>query len=100
MNSRLELPAVVDGRRQSHHPSRTSGSLTSVALPLKSPVGVQARVGEGLSPEEYFTNCDPFKSKTTTLDTANIGKALLQHKLLESTQGSTGASNSRHNSLA
>ena len=99
MNSRLELPSVVDGRRQSIHPSRTSGSLTSVPLPLKPPVGVQARtppgsrVEEAPSPEEYFANYDPFKSKATTLDTANLGKALLQHKLLESTQGPTGAWN-------
>ena len=43
LNSRLELPAVVDGRRRNHHRSRTSGSLTNTSLPLKSPVRSRAR---------------------------------------------------------
>ena len=60
MNSRLELPAIVDGGRHFHHRSRTSGSLTSVSLPFKSPIRSRARtpssvrLGGNLSPEDYF----------------------------------------------
>ena len=99
MNSRLELPAMVDGRRHFHHRSRTSGSLTAVSLSLKSPNQSRARtpasvrVGESLSPEEYFTIREPSKS-TTALDAANIGKALPHYKPLDPSfvpsQGSTG----------
>ena len=84
LNSRLELPAMVDGRRRNHRRSRTSGSLTSVSLPLKSPVPSRAMtptsvlVGGSSSPDEYFANRAPSKS-TTALDAANIGKALLHH---------------------
>ncbi len=98
MNSRLELPAMVDGRRGNHHLSRTSGSLTNVSLPLKSPVRSRARtptsigVGESTSIEEFFASCEPSKS-TTTLDGANIGKALLHHKPLNSSSGSSQGSN-------
>ncbi len=89
LNSRLELPAVIDGRRPNHHRSRTSGSLTNMSLPLTSPVSSRARtptsvrVGGRTSPEEseYFANRAPSKS-TTALDTANIGKALLHHEPL------------------
>lgn len=99
LNSRLELPALVDGRSRNHHRSRTSGSLTTVSLPLKSPVRSRARtptsvrVGGPTSPEEYFANRAPSKS-TTALDAASIGKALLHQKPLGSSpwpsQGSTG----------
>ena len=43
LNSRLELPAMVDAPRRNHHRSRTSGSLATVSLPLKSPVRSGAR---------------------------------------------------------
>lgn len=92
LNSRLELPALVDGRRRNHHRSRTSGSLTSVSLPLKSPVQSRARtptslrVGGSTSPEEYFANRAPSKS-ATALDAANIRKALLHHQTLGSPSG-------------
>ena len=65
LNSRLELPAMVDAPRRNHHRSRTSGSLTTVSLPLKSPVRsrartpTSARVAESVSSEEYFTNPAP-----------------------------------------
>lgn len=65
LNSRLELPAMVDTPRRNHHRSRTSGSLTTVSLPLKSPVRSGARtptsvrVGDSISSEEYFTNPAP-----------------------------------------
>ena len=84
MNSRLELPALVEGTRHSHHRSTTSGSLTSVSLPLKSPVRSRARtpssvrVEESISPDEYFANRSPSRL-ANTLDAANIGKALLHH---------------------
>ena len=82
LNSRLELPAMVDGRRHNHHRSRTSG--TTVSLPLKSPARSRARTPTGVrvgstSPEEYFTNRIPAKS-TTALDAANVGKTHLNHK--------------------
>lgn len=106
LNSRLELPAMVDGRRRNHHRSRTSGSLTTVPLPLKSPLRSRPRtptsvlVGGGTSPEEYFANRAP-SSSTTALDAANIGRALLHHKSLdspsESSQGPTGTSVDQHN---
>ena len=105
LNSRLELPAAVDGRRH-HHRSRTSGSLTTVSLHLKSPVRSRARtptgvrVGGSASPEEYFANRVPSKS-TSSLDTANIGKALLHHERLrspsKSSQSSTSTSIDQHN---
>lgn len=94
MNSRLELPAMVDGCRHFHHRSRTSGSLTSVSLPLNSPIRSRARtptsirLGGCISPEECFANRGPSKS-TTALDAANIGKALLQHRPLGSSSGSS-----------
>ena len=65
LNSRLELPAMVDAPRRNHHRSRTSGSLATISLPLKSPVRSGARtptsvrVGESISSEEYFTNPGP-----------------------------------------
>ena len=65
LNSRLELPAMVDAPRRNHHRSRTSGSLATVSLPIKSPVQSGARtptsvrVGESISSEEYFTNPAP-----------------------------------------
>lgn len=92
LNSRLELPAMVDGRRRNHRRSRTSGSLTSVSLPLKSPVRSRAMtptsvvVGGNTSPDEYFANRAPSKS-TTALDAANIGKALLHHNTCGSPSG-------------
>ena len=99
LNSRLELPAMVDGRRN-HHRSRTSGSLTNASLPLKSPVRLQARtpinarVGGSASPEEYFAAREPSKS-VATLDAANVGRAHLHHNLEGSSsdpsQRSTGA---------
>ena len=105
LNSRLELPAMVDGRRRNHHRSRTSGSLTNVSLPLKSPVRSRARtptsvrIGGSASLEEYFANRALSKS-TTAVDAANIGKAFLHHKPLDSpsgsSQGSTGMSIDQH----
>lgn len=105
MNSRLELPAVVDGRPRNHHRSRTSGSLTSV-LPPKSPGQSRARtpsstrVLESGSTEEYFANRSPSKS-TTALDAANIGKALLRHKPSSSSSGSSqGSTRTLHLTLS
>ena len=98
MNSRLELPAMVDGHRHFHHPSRTSGSLTSVSLPLKSPVRSRARtptsvrLGGSGSLEEYFANREPSKS-ANALDAANIGKIFLHHKPLGFSSGSSLGSN-------
>ena len=96
LNSRLELPAIVDSRRRNHHRSRTSCSLTSVSLPLRSPVRSRARTpasveggggGASSSPEEYFTSRAISKS-TTALDSANIGKAVLHHKFVDTLLGS------------
>ena len=92
MNSRLELPAMIDGRRRFHHRSRTSSSLATVSLSLKSPIRSRARTPTGLqvgstSPKEYFANREPSNS-TTALDTANIGKALLNHRPLVSSGSS------------
>jgi len=98
MNSRLELPALVnDGRPRNHHRSRTSGSLTFVPLPMRSPVGSRARtptsmrMPESASTEEYFASLAPSKS-TTALDAAHIGKALLRHKRSSSSSGSSQGS--------
>ena len=105
MNSRLELPAMVDGRPRNHHRSRTSGSLTSV-LPPKSPGQSRARtptstrVPETVSTEEYFANRTPSKS-TSALDAANIGKALLRHKPSSSSSGSSqGSTRTLHSTLS
>ena len=86
MNSRLELPAIVDGGRHFHHRSRTSGSLTTVSLPLKSPVRSRARtpssvrLGGSISPEEYFATQELSKS-ANALDAANNEKTILHYKL-------------------
>ena len=96
MNSRLELPTVVDGQQRNHHRSRTSGSLTSVPPPIKSPTSSRARTPTSArppgtaSPEEYFGHKVSSKS-TTALDAANIGKALLRHQPSHSS-GSSGSS--------
>ena len=86
MNSRLELPAIVDGGRHFHHRSRTFGSLTTVSLPLRSPVRSRARtpssvrLGGSISPEEYFASQEPSKS-ANALDAANNEKTILHYKL-------------------
>lgn len=107
MNSRLELPALVnDGRPRNHHRSRTSGSLTSVQVPMRSPVQSRARtptstrVPDITSPEEYFASRAPSKS-TPELDAANIGKALLRRKPSSSSSGSSqGSSRTLHLTLS
>ena len=85
MNSRLELPALVDERKHNHHRSVTSGSLSSAPLNTRSPARLFARtppsayVASNASPEEYFANRAASKS-TSALDTVNTGKALLRRK--------------------
>lgn len=89
MNSRLELPAIGDEGRRNHYRSRTSGSLSTYRLPVKSP-----------GPEEYFTNRIASKS-TTALDTANIGKTLLRRKPSNSSSGSSqGSTHTLHLTLS
>ena len=96
MNSRLELPTMVDGRQRNHHRSQTSGSLNYIPPSSKSPTSSRARTPTSIrppgtaSPEEYFGR--PVSSKSTTaLDAANIGKALLRHQPSHSS-GSSGSS--------
>ncbi|MCJ1459916.1 hypothetical protein MMC28_010295 [Mycoblastus sanguinarius] len=98
MNTRLELPAMVEGRRRNHHRSRTSGSVTSIIpLPMKSPgrsrerTPMSTRVEGSTSPQEYFGSRVNSKS-ATDLDAANIGKALLRHKPSTSSSGSSQSS--------
>ncbi|KAL9100594.1 MAG: hypothetical protein Q9163_004053 [Psora crenata] len=85
MNSRLELPTVADGRQRHHHRARTSSSLTAWPLPPTPPTSWRVRTptgghhGRSTSPQEYFRTQQPSKS-TTSLDTANTGKAVLRHK--------------------
>lgn len=89
LNSRLELPTLVDGRRRHHHRSVTSGSLTTVSLPLKSPVRSRApsvRVGLSGNPEEFSAGR---ASSKTSLDTSNIRKALQHLNSLSSSSGSS-----------
>lgn len=101
MYSRLELPAMVEGLRRNHHRSRTSGSLTSMQLPTKSPVSSRARTPTSTratgstSPEEYFGNRASSKS-TTSLDTANVGKTLLRHKPSISSGSSQSSARTLH----
>ncbi len=96
MNSRLELSSTVDARQRNHHRSQTSGSLTSIPLPNKSPTPSRARTPTSTRPngttsqEEYFGSRVSSKS-TTALDSANIGKALLRHQPSHSS-GSSGSS--------
>lgn len=99
MNSRLELPALInDGHNRNHHRSKTSGSLTSAPLPMRSPIQSRARTPTSIrmpgstTPEEYFASRAPSKS-TTALDAANIGKPLLRHKPSSSSSGSSQGSN-------
>ena len=86
MNSRLELPAIVDGARHFNHHSRASGSLTTVSLPLKSPGRSRARtpssvrLGGSISPEEYLANPEPFKS-ANALSVANNERTILHYEV-------------------
>lgn len=85
MNSRLELPAIIDDRKRNHHRSVTSGSLSSTQLIARSPARSIARTPSSAhaagnaSPEEYFANRTASKS-TSALDAANTGKAVLRRK--------------------
>ena len=85
INSRLELPATIGERKRHHHRSLTSGSLSSTPLAARSPIRSRARTPNNTgapgnaSPEEYFFDRPPSRS-TTTLDSANIGRALLRSK--------------------
>lgn len=98
MNSRLELPAIVDERKYNHHRSFTSGSLSAASIITSSRPRSFARTPSSThaagntSPEEYFANRAASKS-TTALDTVNIGKALLRRKTSStstfSSEGST-----------
>ena len=80
MNTRLELPAIGEGRRRNHRRSKTSGSLTTLPLPAKSSGIWRARTpihthNIGFtSPQEYFISGAQSKS-TTDLDAAHFGKA-------------------------
>ncbi len=99
MNSRLELPAIGNERRRNHYRSRTSGSLNTYRLSMKSHGQSRTRTpsdniyaARSTSPEEYFTNHMASKS-TTALDTANIGNRPLRHKASNSSSGSSQGSN-------
>lgn len=101
INSRLELPTLVDGAggRRNHHRSRTSGSLASIPLPVKSPTppggGLYRPHPGSASPEEYFGHRVSSKS-TTALDAANIGKALLRHQPSHSSASSGSSAHTSH----
>ena len=95
MNSRLELPTMVDGGRRNHHRSRTSGSLASIPLPIKLPTPPGYRPPGTASPEEYFSHRISSKS-TTALDAANIGKALLRHQPSHSSASSGSSAHTSH----
>ena len=101
MNSRLELPTKVDGPPRNHHRSRTSGSITSIPPPTKSPISSRARTPTSArpagtaSPEEYFGHRVSSKS-TTALDAANIGKALLRHQPSHSSGSSASSAHTLH----
>lgn len=85
MNSRLELPAIVDERQHNHNRSLTSSSLSAASLITSSRPRSFARTPSSThaaghtSPEEYFANRAASKS-TSALDTVNIGKALLRRE--------------------
>lgn len=96
LNSRLELPTAAQTRQRNHFRSNTSGSLTTVSLPLKFPAlprPASTRAAGSTSSEEYLPSCPPSKS-TTALDDANIGKALLRRK------SSSGSSHSSARTLS
>ena len=96
MNSRLELPALADNRARNHHRSSTSSTLIAIPMLTPSPTQSRARTptrsqtGHPPSPEEYFANRRPSKS-TSSLDTANIGRAMRRRKA-SSSSGSSYAS--------
>lgn len=85
MNSRLELPAIVDERKRNHRRSLTSGSLSSMPLLPRSSTRSLVRTPTSLygadtaSQEGYFSNRRTSKS-TTDLDTVSGGKPSLSHK--------------------
>ncbi|MCJ1261084.1 hypothetical protein MMC22_000948 [Lobaria immixta] len=99
MNSRLELPAIVDERKRNHHRSLTSSSLSTASLipgsraPSFARTPSSTRAAGNASPEEYFANRTASKS-TTALDTVNIGKSLLRRKT-SSTSTFSSASSTR-----
>ncbi|MCJ1278334.1 hypothetical protein MMC21_006149 [Puttea exsequens] len=98
MNSRLELPVLVnDSRTRHHHRSRTSGSLASASSLANPSAHSSARTPPNMiplvaSPDDYFTKRGSSKS-TTALDAANIGKPLLRRKPSSSSSGSSLGSN-------
>ncbi len=121
LNSRLEVPSMVDERNRHHHRSRTLGSnVASVSVPPKSP-GPGARTPTGCGSggsggggkssgewgaEGYFA-CDNRRtgSKSTTAladATANIGKVILRHKPSSSSSGSStqGSTRTMHLTLS
>ncbi len=85
INSRLELPALVDERKRNHRRSLTSGSLATAASMIprpvvrpmaKTPSSAHTAVGG-----DYFDNRpDSSRPSAAALDAANIGKALLRRK--------------------
>ena len=117
MNSRLELPTMsmmtagAEGRQhRNHRRSRTAGSLTSLPLPssisppttttnssrARTPTSVYH--GRSTSPQEYFRSRPPSSSSksTTSLDTANFGRALLRHKPSSSSGSSHSSGRTLH----
>ena len=110
LNSRLELPLMVDGRNRHHHRSRTLGSnVTSVSVPPKSPGlggaktptgGGSGRSGGEWSAADGYFACENrrtgSKSTTSLADpTANIGKVILRHKPSSSSSGSSTQGSTR-----
>ena len=85
MNYRLELPATTCERKRHHGRSLTSSSLSSASLIMRSPIRSSAwtpnstRAPGYASPDEYFVD-RPSSRATTTMDIANIGRALLRSK--------------------
>lgn len=85
MNSRLELPSIVDERKRNHHRSLTSTGLSSTSLISRTPkvplvrTPTCLRAVGSISPDGYFSGHTIFKS-ATTLDVANFGRVKLNRK--------------------
>lgn len=107
MNSRLELPVIGDERRRNHYRSRTSGSLSTYRVPMKSPGQSRARTPTGnmyagcsTGLDEYFANRTASRS-TTALGSVDTGKTLLRHKPSSSSSGSPeGSTHTLHLTLS
>lgn len=97
MNSRLELPAIVDERKRHHQRSLTSGSISSRPLITRSSMRSLMRTSASLhttddvGPEEYFPVRVNPRSATAVDSTSTRRSSLCRKNSSTSTFSSDGS---------